>query len=305
MANTKSGATKHIKVTQIHSAIGRHFDQRQTLIGLGLNRRHRSRTLEDTPSVRGMITKVRAAQRAARGGANTVVASGRLDGVLRRLAAGEPRAHRREGGGDDALPHESHADVAEARAFHQVHDASGRRGGGGTQAPEPELRHAGDRLARRPRPTRRRDVRHREGAAGSQHAERLGEERGARREVEGRLDADEPVEGTVGEGEARRVRVHRRRAGLREPRATVDELRARDVHRDEPPRGGDVADERVLRAEAVADVEDVDAAREVRSDLGHESPHGRGRLGQVGSVPRPQAQVQPPLVEREIGRAHV
>ena len=37
----------------------------------------------------GMITKVRAAQRAARGGASTVVASGRLDGVLQRLAAGE------------------------------------------------------------------------------------------------------------------------------------------------------------------------------------------------------------------------
>jgi len=37
----------------------------------------------------GMITKVRAAQRAARGGASTVVASGRLDGVLRRLAEGE------------------------------------------------------------------------------------------------------------------------------------------------------------------------------------------------------------------------
>lgn len=37
----------------------------------------------------GMITKVRAAQRAARGGASTVVASGRLDGVLKRLAAGE------------------------------------------------------------------------------------------------------------------------------------------------------------------------------------------------------------------------
>jgi len=37
----------------------------------------------------GMITKVRAAQRAARGGASTVVPSGRLDGVLKRLAAGE------------------------------------------------------------------------------------------------------------------------------------------------------------------------------------------------------------------------
>jgi large subunit ribosomal protein L30 len=29
------------------------------LIGLGLNKRHRSRVLEDTPAVRGMITKVR------------------------------------------------------------------------------------------------------------------------------------------------------------------------------------------------------------------------------------------------------
>ena len=33
--------------------------QRQTLIGLGLNKLHRRRTLEDTPAVRGMINKVR------------------------------------------------------------------------------------------------------------------------------------------------------------------------------------------------------------------------------------------------------
>ena len=59
MANTKSGAAKHIKVTQIHSAIGRHFDQRQTLIGLGLNKLNRTSVLIDTPAVRGMITKVR------------------------------------------------------------------------------------------------------------------------------------------------------------------------------------------------------------------------------------------------------
>ncbi|MDB5551496.1 MAG: ribosomal protein, partial [Rhizobium sp.] len=32
--------------------------QEQTLIGLGLNKMHRVRTLEDTPSVRGMIAKV-------------------------------------------------------------------------------------------------------------------------------------------------------------------------------------------------------------------------------------------------------
>lgn len=48
-----------IRVTQIHSPIGRRNDQRQTLIGLGLNKMHRTRELEDTPSVRGMINKVR------------------------------------------------------------------------------------------------------------------------------------------------------------------------------------------------------------------------------------------------------
>jgi large subunit ribosomal protein L30 len=58
MANTKAGAGKRIKVTQIHSPIGRHFDQRATLIGLGLNKLNRSNVLVDTPDVRGMITKV-------------------------------------------------------------------------------------------------------------------------------------------------------------------------------------------------------------------------------------------------------
>ena len=50
---------KKIKVTQTGSHIGRTEDQRATLVGLGLNKRHRSRELEDTPSVRGMINKVR------------------------------------------------------------------------------------------------------------------------------------------------------------------------------------------------------------------------------------------------------
>lgn len=45
-------------VTQTGSPIGRPKDQRETLIGLGLNRMHRTRELEDTPSVRGMIAKV-------------------------------------------------------------------------------------------------------------------------------------------------------------------------------------------------------------------------------------------------------
>lgn len=48
-----------IRVTQIKSPIGRKDDQRRTLIGLGLNKLHRTRELEDTPAVRGMISKVR------------------------------------------------------------------------------------------------------------------------------------------------------------------------------------------------------------------------------------------------------
>ena len=52
-------AKSTLRVTQTRSAIGRKFDQRQTLIGLGLNKIGRTRDLEDTPSVRGMINKVR------------------------------------------------------------------------------------------------------------------------------------------------------------------------------------------------------------------------------------------------------
>ena len=47
-----------VKVTQTSSPIGRREDQRATLIGLGLNKMNRTRELEDTPSVRGMINKV-------------------------------------------------------------------------------------------------------------------------------------------------------------------------------------------------------------------------------------------------------
>jgi len=47
-----------LKVTQIGSPIGRRHDQRSTLIGLGLNKINRSRVLEDTPAVRGMVEKV-------------------------------------------------------------------------------------------------------------------------------------------------------------------------------------------------------------------------------------------------------
>lgn len=50
--------TKTIKVTQTGSPIGRPQDQRATLVGLGLNKMHKTRELEDTPAVRGMINKV-------------------------------------------------------------------------------------------------------------------------------------------------------------------------------------------------------------------------------------------------------
>jgi large subunit ribosomal protein L30 len=51
-------ATKRVRVTQVKSGINRLADQKQTLIGLGLNKLHRTRELEDTPAVRGMIRKV-------------------------------------------------------------------------------------------------------------------------------------------------------------------------------------------------------------------------------------------------------
>ena len=47
-----------ITVKQIASPIRRKNDQRATLVGLGLNRLGRTSTLEDNPSVRGMIAKV-------------------------------------------------------------------------------------------------------------------------------------------------------------------------------------------------------------------------------------------------------
>jgi len=49
---------KTIVVKQIGSPIRRPAVQRATLIGLGLNKMHRTRELEDTPSVRGMVASV-------------------------------------------------------------------------------------------------------------------------------------------------------------------------------------------------------------------------------------------------------
>ena len=49
---------KTIVIKQVGSPIRRPGKQRQTLIGLGLNKMHRTRELEDTPAVRGMINAV-------------------------------------------------------------------------------------------------------------------------------------------------------------------------------------------------------------------------------------------------------
>ena len=54
-----SKAAKTIKVKQVGSPIRRHHDQRETLIGLGLNKIGRTRELPDTPETRGMLTKVK------------------------------------------------------------------------------------------------------------------------------------------------------------------------------------------------------------------------------------------------------
>jgi len=49
---------KTIVVKQVGSPIRRPADQRATLVGLGLNKMHRTRELEDTPSIRGMVNKI-------------------------------------------------------------------------------------------------------------------------------------------------------------------------------------------------------------------------------------------------------
>jgi large subunit ribosomal protein L30 len=53
-----AAAKKTVTVKQIGSPIRRPPEQEATLVGLGLNKMNRVRTLEDTPSVRGMIAKV-------------------------------------------------------------------------------------------------------------------------------------------------------------------------------------------------------------------------------------------------------
>jgi len=57
-AAKKQASGPQLRVTQTTGTIARKWDQQATLIGLGLNKRHRSRLLPDTPEVRGMIRKV-------------------------------------------------------------------------------------------------------------------------------------------------------------------------------------------------------------------------------------------------------
>ena len=57
-AASKKGDGKTVTVEQIGSPIRRPAEQRATLVGLGLNKIRRRRTLPDNPAVRGMIAKV-------------------------------------------------------------------------------------------------------------------------------------------------------------------------------------------------------------------------------------------------------
>ena len=54
----KAKTEKTVTVRQVHSPQRRPADQRATLVGLGLNKLNKTRTLQDTPAVRGMIAKV-------------------------------------------------------------------------------------------------------------------------------------------------------------------------------------------------------------------------------------------------------
>jgi large subunit ribosomal protein L30 len=58
MTTETAAPAKTIKVEQIGSPIRRRHDQRETLLGLGLNRIGRITSLPDTPATRGMIAKV-------------------------------------------------------------------------------------------------------------------------------------------------------------------------------------------------------------------------------------------------------
>jgi large subunit ribosomal protein L30 len=49
---------KKLKIQQVRSEVGRKYDQRETLIALGITRMGQVVTHNDTPQIRGMIKKV-------------------------------------------------------------------------------------------------------------------------------------------------------------------------------------------------------------------------------------------------------
>jgi large subunit ribosomal protein L30 len=54
----QTAGKKTLTIEQVGSPIRRPFDQRETLVGLGLNKMHRRRVVADNPAIRGMINKV-------------------------------------------------------------------------------------------------------------------------------------------------------------------------------------------------------------------------------------------------------
>jgi large subunit ribosomal protein L30 len=75
------GEKKVLTVVQTGSPIGRRADQEATLKGLGLNKRHRRRVLEDTPAIRGMIEKVKHLVRVEEQVARLAGGRDRIDGA--------------------------------------------------------------------------------------------------------------------------------------------------------------------------------------------------------------------------------
>jgi large subunit ribosomal protein L30 len=55
---TPAEGKKTLTIEQVGSPIRRPYDQRETLIGLGLNKMHRRRVVVDNPAIRGMINKI-------------------------------------------------------------------------------------------------------------------------------------------------------------------------------------------------------------------------------------------------------
>ncbi len=54
----KTSTKKTLTIEQVGSPIRRPYVQRETLVGLGLNKMHRRRVVADNPAIRGMIYKI-------------------------------------------------------------------------------------------------------------------------------------------------------------------------------------------------------------------------------------------------------